>query len=54
LKLAKKVDFDGADSQLKPICLAPKSLNLPAGHNCVATGWGRSKEGMFLSVKHNF
>lgn len=50
LKLTKKVDFNGKDNHLKPICLATKSLNLNAGSNCVATGWGKSKNGISFII----
>ncbi len=49
MKLSNKVDFNGKDRHLKPISLAPKSLNITAGRVCVATGWGKSKDWEKLS-----
>ncbi|CAG2122432.1 unnamed protein product, partial [Medioppia subpectinata] len=41
LKLASKVDFNGRDKHLRPVCLPNKSFQIPTGAVCLATGWGK-------------
>jgi len=48
IKLDRKLDFDGANKNLKPVNLATLAEDEEfQGSECIATGWGKLRDGRF-------